>query len=81
MYTINDPIQRARTLFGSRTGVVHGETRRSYAELGERIDRVGALMRRLTAPGDRVALWSLNSDKFLELFFGIPISGRVVVPH
>ena len=81
MYTINDSIQRARTIFGSRTGVVHGETRRSYAELGERIDRVGVLMRRLTEPGDRVALWSLNSDKFLELFFGIPISGRVIVPH
>ncbi len=81
VYTMNDPIQRARTIFGSRTGVVHGDIRRTYAELGERVDRVGALMRQLTEPGDRVALWSLNSDKFLELFFGIPISGRAIVPH
>ncbi len=81
VYTMNEPIQRARTLFGSRPAVVHGETRRTYREFAARVDRVGALMRELTEPGDRVALWSLNSDRFLELFFGIPCAGRVIVPH
>ena len=82
MYTINDSIQRARTIFGSRTGVVHGETRRSYAELGERIDRVGVLMRRLTEPGDRVALCGHSTQtNSSNSSFGIPISGRVIVPH
>ena len=81
VYTINDPINRARTLHGARLGVVHGDIRRTYAELAERVDRVGALLREFTAPGDRVALWSLNSDLFLELFMGIPGAGRVLVPH
>lgn len=81
VYTINDSINRARSLHRDRLGVVHGETRRTYGELAERIDRVGALLRQLTAPGDRVALWSLNSDVFLELFMGIPAAGRIIVPH
>jgi len=81
VYTINDPISRARTLYGERLGVVHGDTRRTYRELADRIDSVGALLRQLTAPGDRVALWSLNSDVFLELFMGIPGAGRIIVPH
>ena len=81
VYTINDPINRARTLHGARLGVVHGDIRRTYAELAERVDRVGALLREFTEPGDRVALWSLNSDLFLELFIGIPGAGRVLVPH
>ena len=34
-----------------------------------------------TDAGDRVALWALNSDRYLELFVGIPCADRVIVPH
>ena len=43
--------------------------------------RVAGLLDAVTAPGDRVALWALNSDRYLELFIGIPCAGRVIVPH
>ena len=58
-----------------------GDTRRTYGELAERVRRVAGLLAECTDPGDRVALWALNSDRYLELFIGIPCAGRVIVPH
>jgi len=81
MYTIKDPIERAAQIYGDNEAVVCGDTRRTYAELADRVERVAGLLASMTDPGDRVALWSLNSDVFLELFMGIPNAGRVLVPH
>ena len=33
-----------------------------------------------TAPGDRIALLALNSEQYLELYFAVPASGRLIVP-
>ncbi len=81
VYTMRDPIRRAAQLYGAREAVVCGDVRRTYTELAQRVRRVAGLMESLTEPGDRVALWALNSDRYLELFFGIPCSDRVIVPH
>jgi long-chain acyl-CoA synthetase len=81
MYTLNDAVRRATQLFADREGVVCGDVRRDYAELGTRVRKVAGLLETMTVPGDRVALWALNSDRYLELFFGIPSAGRVIVPH
>jgi len=78
---MRDPIRRAAQLFADREAVVCGETRRTFAELAERVRRVAGLLESITDPGDRVALWALNSDHYLELFFGIPCAGRAIVPH
>lgn len=81
MYTMRDPLRRAEQLFAGREAVVCEETRRSYAELGSRIRKVAGMLETMSDPGDRVALWSLNSDRYLELFVGIPCANRVIVPH
>jgi long-chain acyl-CoA synthetase len=81
MYTLREPIRRAESLFAAREAAVCGETRRTYGELAERVRRVAGLLSACTDPGDRVALWSLNSDRYLELFIGIPCADRVIVPH
>ena len=81
MYTMRDPIRRATRLFGDREAVVCGDVRRTYAEFGSRVLKVAGLLSEMTDPGDRVALWALNSDRYLELFFGIPSAGRAIVPH
>ncbi len=78
---MRDPLRRAERLFGSAEAVVCGDARRSYRELAVRVRRVAGLMETLTEPGDRVALLSLNSAEYLELFVGIPCSGRAIVPH
>ena len=81
MYTMKDPLRRAVQMFPTNEGVVCGDVRRTYGELATRVRRVAGLLATMTEPGDRVALWALNSDRYLELFFGIPCAGRVIVPH
>lgn len=81
MYTLQNPLRRARQLHADREAVVCGDVRRTYGELIGRVRRVAGLLDELTDPGDRVALWALNSDRYLELFLGIPSAARVIVPH
>ncbi len=81
MYTMRDPLRRAEQLFAGREAVVCGGVRRSYGELAARVRRVAGLLEPITEPGDRVAVWALNSDRYLELFLGIPGANRAIVPH
>ena len=81
MYTMRQPLERAEQLFANREAVVCGDTRRTFSELAHRVRKVAGLLESITDPGDRVALWSLNSDVYLELFVGIPSAGRAIVPH
>ena len=55
--------------------------RRHWREIGERVARLAAGLRLLGAnPGDRVAILSLNSDRYLELYLATAWAGAVVVP-
>lgn len=81
MYSVREPIRHALAQHPGRVATVFEGRHQTYRQLADRIDRVGALLDTLTAPGDRVALWANNSDRFLELFIGIPSAGRVIVPH
>ena len=58
-----------------------GERRHTWAELVERIARLAGGLKRLgLAPGDRVGIVALNSDRYLEVFFAVPWAGGVIVP-
>jgi long-chain acyl-CoA synthetase len=81
MYTLQNPLRRAGQLYPDREAVVCGDVRRTYGELGDRVRRVAGLLDTVSDRGDRVALWALNSDRYLELFMGIPSAARVIVPH
>lgn len=60
---------------------VFGDRRRTWREIGDRVPRAAAGLRALgVAPGDRVAILSLNSDTYLELFFAIAWAGAVSTP-
>jgi long-chain acyl-CoA synthetase len=57
------------------------DDRRPYAQLGSRCRRLAGAMRRLgLGPGDRVGVVGLNSDRYLELYLGLPAAGLVLVP-
>ena len=80
MYTLREPVDRAEQLFTAREAVVV----RWHPPHVPGAGRTGATDRGLAArapPGDRVALWALNSDRYLELFIGIPCADRAIVPH
>lgn len=85
MYTLGEPIERAALVHGGREAVAFvasaGTRRYDYRTFADRVRRAGTVVASVSEPGDRVALWALNSSSYLELFFGIPAAGRVVVPH
>ncbi len=66
-------LYRAVDLYGKKTGIVSGSSRFTYAEFGERCERLAhGLLSEGVQPGDRVALLSFNNHQLLEGYFGIP---------
>jgi long-chain acyl-CoA synthetase len=81
VYTFALPLDRALATAAGSCAVVCQDTRRSYAELGSRCRRLAGGLRALgLVPGDRVGVIGLNSDRYLELYLGIPAAGFVLVP-
>ncbi len=81
MYTFAWPLSRALSSGAGSCAVVCQDSRRTYAELGLRCRRLAGAMRELgLAPQDRVGVVALNSDRYLELYLGLPAAGFVLVP-
>jgi long-chain acyl-CoA synthetase len=81
MYTFAQPLTRALTTAPGACAVVCQDNRRTFAELGARCRRLAGAMRKLgLEPGDRVGVIALNSDRYLELYLGLPAAGYVLVP-
>jgi long-chain acyl-CoA synthetase len=81
MYTFAQPLSRALRTASESPAVVCQDNRRTYAELGSRCRRLAGAMRKLgLAPHDRVGVIALNSDRYLELYLGLPAAGYVLVP-
>ena len=60
---------------------IDGERRRTWRQLTERVARLAGGLKALgVAPGERVAVIGLNSDRHLEIFFAVPWAGGVIVP-
>lgn len=84
---MNIPLTPARFLryaeqqFPSKTAVVCGERRFTYAEFAERASRLAGTLRGLgISPGDRVAFLSLNCHRLLEAYYGVLDAGAVLLP-
>jgi fatty-acyl-CoA synthase len=74
-------LYRAVDLYPSKIGVVCGSSRFTYAEFGERCERLGAgLLIQGVRPGDRVAYLSFNTHQLLEGYFGVLLAGAIAMP-
>jgi long-chain acyl-CoA synthetase len=81
MYTFAEPLNRALRIAPEACAVVCDGRRRSYAELAARCSKLAGGLRKLGLnAGDRVGVISLNSDRYLELYLGVPAAGLVLVP-
>jgi len=61
------------TIFGSRT--------HRWGKFAARVARLAGGLRALgVESGDRVAILSLNSDRYLEIYVAVPWAGAVIVP-
>ena len=73
---------RAERMFPTKqivTSLPTGKVRSSYGEWAERTRRLGGALDALGISGDgRVATFSWNTSRHLELYFAAPCSGRVL---
>jgi fatty-acyl-CoA synthase len=74
-------LERAVNVFPNKTGVICGEKRFSYSQLGERCGRLAAALKTLGVhKGERVAYLSFNTHKLYEAYFGVVQAGAIVMP-
>src|SRR5579863_7323249 len=74
-------LYRGVDLYGKKVGIVSGESRFTYAEFGERCERLAAgLLGQGINPGDRVAYLSFNNHQLLEGYFAVPLIRGIVMP-
>jgi fatty-acyl-CoA synthase len=73
-------LHSAAQAMGDRTAVVHGDVRRTYAELAERAGRLASALRAAgVEEEDRVAVLCPNTPVILEAHFGVPATGAILV--
>jgi acyl-CoA synthetase (AMP-forming)/AMP-acid ligase II len=61
--------------------LIYGDRRTSNAQFRDRVARLaGGLLEAGARPGDRVAIIALNSDRFVEVFFGCFWAGAAAAP-
>jgi acyl-CoA synthetase (AMP-forming)/AMP-acid ligase II len=74
-------LHRAVRAHPDKIATICGTRRHSYATFGDRVARLAGALRALgVTPGERVGMLSLNSDRYLEFFFGTYWAGGVVNP-
>jgi fatty-acyl-CoA synthase len=74
-------LYRAVDLYGKKTGVVSGPSSFTYAQFGERCERLAAgLLSEGIRPGDRIAYLSFNNHQLLEGYYGPPLVRAIAMP-
>jgi len=74
-------LTRAAGVYATKTAVIHGDRRLSYAEFHGRCQRLAtALGRRGIGRGDTVAIMAPNVPAMLEAHYGVPMTGAVLNP-
>jgi fatty-acyl-CoA synthase len=74
-------LYRGVDLYGKKEGIVSGSRRYTYAEFGERCERLAAgLAAEGVQRGDRVAFLSFNNNQLLEGYYGAPLIRAIVMP-
>jgi fatty-acyl-CoA synthase len=74
-------LHRAVDLFGAKIGVVSGSRHFTYAQFGERCERLASALPKIgVAPGDRVAFLSFNNHQLMEGYYGVVQARGIVMP-
>jgi fatty-acyl-CoA synthase len=80
--TLQHTLGRAERLFANSeivTNTAEGPRRTTYGAWARRVHQLGGALKRLgVQKGDRIATLAWNTDKHLELYFGVPCGGAVL---
>ena len=72
-------IERSATVYPERLAVIHGETRRTWAQTFAHCRRLAsALSKKGIGDGDTVAVMGANTPELYECHFGVPVLGAVL---
>ncbi|MFT7596390.1 MAG: acyl-CoA synthetase (AMP-forming)/AMP-acid ligase II [Paracoccaceae bacterium] len=78
---ITSILRRAAQVNPNGTATIYKDRQQTWAQMLDRVARLaGALQTLGMKPGDRVALLSLNSDRFIEYFYATVWGGGVMMP-
>lgn len=78
---ITSIIRRAAQTNPNGIATIYQDRQQTWREMLERVARLaGALQAQGMKPGDRVALLSLNSDRFIEYFYAVVWGGGAMMP-
>ncbi|WP_373089104.1 long-chain-fatty-acid--CoA ligase [Sneathiella sp.] len=78
---LTSAIRRAAQANPNAMATIYKDRQQSWSEFVTRTAKLaGALQKTGMKPGDRVAMLSLNSDRYLEYVFGVLWGGGVIVP-
>jgi long-chain acyl-CoA synthetase len=83
MATLNLTMSLSRALQQrpDKLATIFRDRRRTYREFGDRVARLAGALRKLgMGAGDRVAMFALNSDRYLEYYYGVWWGGGAVNP-
>lgn len=74
-------LKQAKTLNSGGTATVSGGRERRWADVSDRVTRLGTALAGLGLDrGAFVAVLSMNTDRYVELFFAIPYAGGCFAP-
>ena len=78
---ITQTLRRAVQTRGDATATVCGDRRRSWREVADRVARLAGAVQALGVQrGDRVAILSLNSDRYIEYLYAVAWAGAAANP-
>jgi acyl-CoA synthetase (AMP-forming)/AMP-acid ligase II len=78
---LTQPLHKAQQERPQAEALVCGARRSTFAQFTDRVARLAAVLRDLgVAPGDRVGLLALNSDRYVEYLYATWWAGGVVNP-
>jgi len=78
---LTQPLHRALQQHPDRIATVDGTRERDFATHVDRVARLAGGLRELgVEPGDRVAMYALNSDRFAEHLMAVPWADAVLAP-
>ncbi|MGB6065496.1 MAG: long-chain-fatty-acid--CoA ligase [Desulfomonilaceae bacterium] len=81
MFTLGDIPRRSARLYANKEALVFGSHRLTFGQFDQRVNRVAnAFLSLKCQKGQRIAILSENSHKYLEVYFAAAKAGLVVVP-
>ncbi|MEZ4727945.1 MAG: long-chain-fatty-acid--CoA ligase [Caldilineaceae bacterium] len=78
---ITQGLKRAVQINGNGIATIDGDRQRTWREVAQRVAKLAGALRQLgLSPGGRVAILSLNSDRYLETYYAVPWANGILVP-